>query len=66
MKPRFNHTTTTSVAVPPDGAAARGLGLLPPRAAPQTTPPARGLRSAWLRLQLFVAGARHSNRLKGR
>ena len=66
MKPRFNHTTTTLVAVPPDSAAARGGGTFVPRAMPQTTPPARGLRSAWLRLQLFVAGARHSNRLKGR
>ena len=64
MKPRFNHTTTP-VAVHPDGAAARELGplSLSPRATPRTTP-TRGMRSAWLKLQLFVAGVRHSNKLK--
>ena len=62
MKPRFNHTTT-SVAGHPDGAAAREPGPLPPRATPRTTP-TRGMRSAWLKLQLFVAGVRHSNKLK--
>ena len=62
MKPRFNHTTTL-VANHPDGAAGRELGALAPRATAPAAPP-RGMRSAWLKLQLFVAGVRHSNKLK--
>lgn len=64
MKPRFDHTTT-SVAVHPDGAEARQPGphSLSSCATPRSTP-TRGLRSAWLKLQLFVAGVRHSNKLK--
>ncbi len=65
MKPRFNHTTTSATGYP-DGAVAHDLGPLAPQATPRNTPPALGLRSAWLRLQLFVAGARHSSKLKGR
>ncbi|GDY20288.1 hypothetical protein LBMAG56_16330 [Verrucomicrobiota bacterium] len=64
MKPRFNNMTA-SVAAPLDAAAARDHGplALAPRASARTAPP-RGMRSAWLKLQLFVAGVRHNNKLK--
>ena len=61
MKPRFNHAPMVGSHL--NGAAACGGNPLPPRA---TAPAAatRGMRSAWLKLQLFVAGVRHSNKLR--
>lgn len=61
MKPRFNQPVATAEGGS-SGTATSGGGTGPRAAA--SSLPVRGMRSAWLKLQLIVAGAKHNSRLK--
>jgi hypothetical protein len=60
MKPRFNSPILADAPRDADGTSRPAA----PLAQTSLIPPIRGVRGAWLRLQVFVAGSRHSNKLK--
>ncbi len=68
MKPRFDQRparATPDALGNGNGAPTTNCDALPQRGA-ASVKPARGMRSAWLKLQLFVADVRHHNKLRVR
>ena len=64
MKPRFNHRSSIETHELDEQRAQIANPATLPQLGVAAVKSARGMRSAWLKLQLFVADVRHHNKLR--